>query len=434
MNRILKHLKDASKEEESKVIVTNDGLELTVKDLRTVRGSEWLNDVAINAYIDIVCRHYSLATRTSITHIDPVIFCAILKSGVTSPLAKSVVAQTNMFDYDLVIVPVFKPAHWCLSTVHLNEKRITYYDSLGGCQANCCDTLLDLLSACHEHYYGKQLKRDKWKCVDTYMHKEVPRQKNLNDCGAFVCAYAEYISAGHALEFKQSDMGQFRRKIIISLITNSIIKPLPSVAVLTSERIPVASKENRKTRGKVSQRTANQEKPADSNLLAVTSAPQSSSSPPRLAGKRAVKIFLGESGEKSERPAFTNVVLLLRLDNQSKPTFPKSIDLTQLVIGKDVTTNQPVPEIGLPKAEELRIVHHNTSRRGVKFDIVFPNSTKISESVEDSYVVTIDELVLFKYIYILSVKKPRVWEYMRNRSSVVRDVMLKGLKKDWHRE
>ena len=47
-------------------------------------------------------------------------------------------------------------------------------------------------------------------------------------------------------------------------------------------------------------------------------------------------------------------------------------------------------------------MHHNTSRRGVKFDIVFPISTKISESVEDTYVVTIDELVLFKYIYILT--------------------------------
>lgn len=39
--------------------------------------------------------------------------------------------QVDIFQLDYYIVPVHRPAHWCLAVINMKNKRIDYYDSLG---------------------------------------------------------------------------------------------------------------------------------------------------------------------------------------------------------------------------------------------------------------------------------------------------------------
>jgi sentrin-specific protease 1 len=40
-------------------------------------------------------------------------------------------AQVDIFQLDYYIVPVHRPAHWCLAVLDMKNKRIDYFDSLG---------------------------------------------------------------------------------------------------------------------------------------------------------------------------------------------------------------------------------------------------------------------------------------------------------------
>jgi len=209
----VKFILNASSEADLEKVVANNGrFELRVSDFKTLMGREWLNDVVLNAYMYLICLYYSTKSQKKIDHIDSLIFEQVLRPGVGSSIAGELITKhQNIFEKDFIVIPVHRRHHWCLATIDVTEKSATYYDSLRGTQGGSFDTILSLLDTCHVHHYKKPFNKELWTCTDTLDDDTIPRQTNCDDCGVFVCAYAEHILAECKCEFDQGDMPGYRK-------------------------------------------------------------------------------------------------------------------------------------------------------------------------------------------------------------------------------
>lgn len=52
---------------------------------------------------------------------------------------------------------------------------------------------------------------------------DAPTQKNLDDCGVFLCKYIEYISRNQAFDFNYSDMVYFRKLISAEILLGKLL-------------------------------------------------------------------------------------------------------------------------------------------------------------------------------------------------------------------
>lgn len=63
----------------------------------------------------------------------------------------------NLFEYDLILVPINITItkdihHWCLAVIEPKVKSITYYDSLGGTNTECLESLRVISFILFFHY------------------------------------------------------------------------------------------------------------------------------------------------------------------------------------------------------------------------------------------------------------------------------------------
>lgn len=86
----------------------------------------------------------------------------------------------DLFQYDLILIPVHSGAHWSLATVCPKLRTIQYYDSQGRSNLGCLNSLRIYMKkeslAKNRHVSGG------WKleCV-----ANIPKQMNYSDCGMF---------------------------------------------------------------------------------------------------------------------------------------------------------------------------------------------------------------------------------------------------------
>ena len=62
---------------------------------------------------------------------------------------------------------------------------------------------------------------EEWRLFESTPH--APGQTNGNDCGVFVCMYADYISNGWPLVFNQSHINQCRERIALGILQNCAV-------------------------------------------------------------------------------------------------------------------------------------------------------------------------------------------------------------------
>jgi Ulp1 protease family, C-terminal catalytic domain len=125
----------------------------------------------------------------------------------------------DVFAMDKIFFPVNQGnAHWTLAVAYVQERRLQFYDSMGGSGRNYLQEL--------ERYF-KDEHLDKKKAADTRewtlvpCKAETPRQRNVVDCGVFVCIFSEFLSRDRALTFSQDDIYICRDRIAHSLLTRT---------------------------------------------------------------------------------------------------------------------------------------------------------------------------------------------------------------------
>jgi sentrin-specific protease 1 len=122
----------------AEILVEKFNIQILRKDIQSLRGLNWLNDEIINFYMNLICERNSTINSNnkneillpSVYAFSTFFYLKLLKDGFSS--IKRWTRKINIFDYDLIIIPIHLGAHWTLSIIDMNCKEIRYYDSMNG--------------------------------------------------------------------------------------------------------------------------------------------------------------------------------------------------------------------------------------------------------------------------------------------------------------
>ncbi|XP_039614219.1 sentrin-specific protease 5 isoform X2 [Polypterus senegalus] len=167
--------------------VTYNKHTLTLEDLSTLDGQNWLNDQVhfFNSFF-----YRQLATKGY--------------EGV-----KRWTKKVDLFSKNLLLVPIHLQIHWSLITVDIPNQNIQLYDSQG-------IHIKFLLENIGKYILTEAKERNKpvfqkgWKTIQS---KTIPQQKNDSDCGVFVLQYCKCLALGQPFQFSQEDMPKVRKRI-----------------------------------------------------------------------------------------------------------------------------------------------------------------------------------------------------------------------------
>ncbi|CAL1547302.1 unnamed protein product [Lymnaea stagnalis] len=194
------------------------GLQITRGDIATLSGLNWLNDEVINFYMNMLMERGEKSDR-KVYAFNTFFYPKIMSGGHSA--VKRWTKKVDIFAMKYIIIPVHLGMHWCLCIVDIDNKAITYYDSMGGKNHNCLRAVLSYLKDESTAKNYSQFKESEWQI----QHAENnPHQMNGGDCGMFMCKYAEYITRGKAITFTQEHMPYFRKRMVYEIMAKMLLQ------------------------------------------------------------------------------------------------------------------------------------------------------------------------------------------------------------------
>lgn len=201
-------------------IITKFSMTITRNDLITLDGLNWLNDEVINFYMELVKYRSEQVDFLPKVHVMNTFFVGkLLQQGYSG--VRRWTRKVDIFGVDVIPVPVHMGGvHWCMAIIHMRDKTIKYYDSMG----HPNPTVLEALEQ-----YLKEESLDKRKIpFDTsdwsiQSVRDCPMQENGSDCGVFSCMFAEFISRDSKISFTQQHMQYFRRKMVYEISSGRLL-------------------------------------------------------------------------------------------------------------------------------------------------------------------------------------------------------------------
>ncbi|XP_002022402.2 uncharacterized protein LOC6597361 [Drosophila persimilis] len=203
-------------------VINKYGLTITKKDIRTLTGLFWLNDEVINFYMNLLTERsqQKKGILPSVYGMNTFFLPRLIKVGFDG--VKRWTRKIDVLSNDIIPVPVHcNGMHWCMAIIHLKNKTIFYYDSLGKPNHIALDALKNYIMA------ESLDKRNEPYDMSGFRIENVlngPQQTNGSDCGVFSCMTAEYITRGKPLTFNQEHMSYFRKKMILEIVHGQLWK------------------------------------------------------------------------------------------------------------------------------------------------------------------------------------------------------------------
>ncbi|KAM9842019.1 sentrin-specific protease 2 isoform 1-T1 [Aulostomus maculatus] len=202
-------------------------LRITQRDLATLQEGGWLNDEVMNFYLSLVMEQFSDQAAGLKVYSFSTFFYPKLRGGGGGQAGghaavKRWTKAVDLFLCDLILVPLHLGIHWAMAVIDFKSKTVKSYDSMGQRHDDICSLLLLYLKEEHKAKKGRDFDSARW-TVGSMRAPEIPQQKNGSDCGVFACKYAEYISKGRPLTFKQCHMPIFRKLMIWEILHRKLL-------------------------------------------------------------------------------------------------------------------------------------------------------------------------------------------------------------------
>ncbi|GCB70967.1 hypothetical protein scyTo_0010894, partial [Scyliorhinus torazame] len=176
---------------------------LTLDDLATLYGENWLNDQIINMYGELIVD----AVPDKVHFFNSFFYKQLQTKGYNG--VKRWTKKVDLFSKALLLIPIHLEIHWSLLTVDLPNRKICLYDSQGIHFNSCVQNILRYLKTeAGERNLPAFLEG--WKAFATTC---IPQQKNDSDCGVFVLQYCKCLARGRPFQFSQKDMPEVRKLI-----------------------------------------------------------------------------------------------------------------------------------------------------------------------------------------------------------------------------
>ncbi|XP_072232374.1 uncharacterized protein [Leuresthes tenuis] len=176
---------------------------LTMDDLGTLYGQNWLNDQVMNMYGDLVMD----SVPEKVHFFNSFFYDKLRTKGYEG--VKRWTKNVDIFQKDLLLIPIHLEVHWSLISVDIPRRAITYFDSQRTLNRRCPKHIFKYLQA-------EAIKKDQqeflmgWK---GFFKMNVGRQNNDSDCGAFVLQYCKCLALEQPFCFGQQDMPRLRRQM-----------------------------------------------------------------------------------------------------------------------------------------------------------------------------------------------------------------------------
>nr|XP_015216389.1 PREDICTED: sentrin-specific protease 5 isoform X1 [Lepisosteus oculatus] len=183
--------------------VTYNKHTLTLEDLSTLEGHNWLNDQVINMYGELIMD----AVNHKVHFFNSFFHRQLSTKGYEG--VKRWTKKVDLFSKSLLLIPIHLEIHWSLITVDIANQNIQFYDSQGIHFKYPVENVLKyILTEAREK--KKAIFQKGWKMI---VNKCIPQQKNDNDCGVFVLQYCKCLALGKPFHFSQEDMPKVRKRI-----------------------------------------------------------------------------------------------------------------------------------------------------------------------------------------------------------------------------
>ncbi|KAA0723222.1 Sentrin-specific protease 3 [Triplophysa tibetana] len=174
---------------------------LMMDDLTTLYGQNWLNDQVMNMYGDLVMD----SVPEKVHFFNSFFYDKLRTKGYDG--VKRWTKNVDIFQKDLLLIPIHLEVHWSLVSVDIKQRSITYFDSQRTLNRRCPKHISKYLQA--EAILKEQ--RDFLSGWKGFFKMNVGRQNNDSDCGAFVLQYCKCLALGQPFSFSQQDMPKLRR-------------------------------------------------------------------------------------------------------------------------------------------------------------------------------------------------------------------------------
>lgn len=205
------------------MLISKFNMSITRRDIATLLGKTWLNDEVINFYMNLLTERGELRANEGLPKVyamNTFFVPRLLQSGHSG--VRRWTRKVDIFTYDILPVPVHVGGvHWCMAIIHLRDRSIKYYDSMGTPNPK-------ILSALEQYLREESLDKRK-RPFDTSGFlvesvRDVPQQNNGSDCGVFSCMFAEFICRDREITFSQSNMEYFRHKMILEIVQGKLMQ------------------------------------------------------------------------------------------------------------------------------------------------------------------------------------------------------------------
>jgi sentrin-specific protease 1 len=226
----------------TQIVASQDADSVQRGSMQTLRPGQWLNDEVINYFLknclakrdEIICARQVGRKRSHFfnsffvqTMFDEKNNNPNLRGKYNYKNVKrwsKKVPGKDIFNLKYILCPInLDNMHWTSAVIYMEEKRIQYYDSMGGTDRTKLKGLLEYVKDEYKAKNGGQeMDVSEWELVSCT--SDTPRQRNGFDCGVFTCMFCDFISKDCALVFNQSHIDQCRDRIALSIMKNCAIE------------------------------------------------------------------------------------------------------------------------------------------------------------------------------------------------------------------
>jgi sentrin-specific protease 1 len=218
-------------------VATSETDSVQRKSMHTLRPCAWLNDEVIHFFLHVLSiRDETLSKlnpgRKRSHFFKSFFFTKLLDEGATNSYRYSNVKRwskkvpgKDIFKLDKIFfVCNISGMHWTCVCAFMKEKRIQFYDSMGGSGHDYVEGVFQYFQdEWKSKYDGEMPDVDQWE-VNGETPMGTPKQRNGYDCGVFTCMFCDFLSMDRALTFTQHHVDQCRDRIALSIMKGVAIE------------------------------------------------------------------------------------------------------------------------------------------------------------------------------------------------------------------
>ncbi|XP_047644279.1 sentrin-specific protease 2 isoform X4 [Phacochoerus africanus] len=147
-------------------------LRITRGDIQTLKNYHWLNDEVINFYMNLLMERNKKQGYPAL-YAFSTFFYPKLKSGGYQAV-KRWTKGVNLFEQELILVPIHRKVHWSLVVIDLRKKCLKYLDSMGQKGHRICEILLQYLQDESKTKRNIDLNLLEWTHYSLKPHHQMP--------------------------------------------------------------------------------------------------------------------------------------------------------------------------------------------------------------------------------------------------------------------